>query len=52
MKMMHITAIACFVIALVSYFLESKPDIVAGFTVLGFFFETIGWKNYLTKSSH
>ena len=49
MKPIHLAAIACFVIALVSYSLGSKIDLVAGFTVLGIFFETIGWKKFLTR---
>jgi hypothetical protein len=52
MKTIHLAAVICFVIALVSYSLGGKVDFVAGFTVLGFFFETVGWKNFLDHSKH
>jgi len=48
MKAIHCAALLCFAIAILCYSLGGKPDLIAGFTVLGFFFETIGWKKFLT----
>ena len=48
MKAIHCAALLCFAIAILCYSLGGKSDLIAGFTVLGFFFETIGWKKFLT----
>lgn len=48
MKAVHIAAVACFAVAVLAYALGGKPDIIGGFAVLGVFFETIGWKDFLT----
>jgi hypothetical protein len=49
MKLIHFVAIACFAIAIACYSMGGRSDLVGGFTVLGFFFETIGWKNMLSR---
>ena len=49
MKAIHIAAIVCLAIAVLTYSFGGKADLVGGFAVLGIFFETIGWKDFLTR---